>query len=216
MTTEQLIAEGRHLQRSCSLLRPQQNGPVVAMWYDWFERDETLPLPERHRLLTLDARRVPGLMPPLDGFINIFCEPQKWGDGHVEITPSWPARKGLALYAYPVAVLPPIDAVFARGSDRVGEWIQSHGWERTERYNDNFEEKDVVAGYERIWMQEYPLYSPSEAYAVLGGWHWPCADDDWHDLIDEQLVALTIRNAEPWIEAWRMRSGEFRVIHRIT
>ena len=51
---------------------------------------------------------------------------------------------------------------------------------------------------------------------LLGGWHFPMADDDWHELIDEQLIAFTIRDSEPWVEAWRMRAGQFRVIQRIT
>jgi hypothetical protein len=113
-------------------------------------------------------------------------------------------------------VLPPIDAVFARGSEAVGEWIRSHGWERTDRYNDNFKDAAIVREYEHIWTREFPLYSESDVYAVLGGWHWPCADDDWHALIDEQLMVLTVRDSEPWVEAWRTRTGQFRVIQRIT
>jgi hypothetical protein len=44
----------------------------------------------------------------------------------------------------------------------------------------------------------------------------PMADDDWHDLLDEQLMVFTIRDSEPWVEAWRTRTGQFRVIQRIT
>ena len=68
----------------------------------------------------------------------------------------------------------------------------------------------------KIWRSEYPLYFNSDIYAVLGGWHWPGPDDDWHDLIGEQLMALTIRDSEPWVEAWRMKNDEFKVIQRIT
>src|SRR5258708_31227352 len=42
--------------------------------------------------------------------------------------------------------------------------------------------------------REFPIFHhESDIYAVLGGWHFPCADDDWHDLIDEQLMVFTIR-----------------------
>jgi hypothetical protein len=33
-------------------------------------------------------------------------------------------------------------------------------------------------------------------YAVLK-LNFPCADHDWHDLIDEELMVFTIRDAEP-------------------
>ena len=51
---------------------------------------------------------------------------------------------------------------------------------------------------------------------MLGGWHFPFPDSDWADLIDEQLIALTIRDSEPWVEAWKMKNNEFKVIQRIT
>jgi hypothetical protein len=128
----------------------------------------------------------------------------------------WPRRAGTRLYVQPAAVLPPIDAVFARGSEAVGGWIASHGWNRSVRYNDNFKGYAIVEAYERIWAREFPICYESDIYAVLGGWHFPCADDDWHDLIDEQLMVFTIRNSEPWVEAWRTRTGQFKVIQRIT
>jgi len=136
--------------------------------------------------------------------------------GHVEVTPSWPKRTGTELYAYSASVLPPIDAVFARGSEHVHDWIRSHGWERTDRYNDNFKDAATVREYERIWFGEFPLYTDSDIYAVLGGWHLPCADADWDDLIDEGLMVLTVRDSEPWVEAWHTRTSEFKVIQRNT
>ena len=70
--------------------------------------------------------------------------------------------------------------------------------------------------YEKVMAGEFPLCFKSDVYAILGGWHFPFADNDWHDLIDEQLMVLTVRGSEPWVEAWRTRSGQFRVIQRIT
>src|SRR5436190_2078422 len=122
MTSEQLIEEGRKLQRPCVFLRPQ-------------------------------------------------------GAGRVEITPTLPKGGGTKLYAHPASVLPPIDAVFARGSDAVEAWIRSHGWERFDRYNNNFKDKAIVDVYDDIHRQEYPLYFDSDIYAMLGGWHGPGQDD---------------------------------------
>jgi hypothetical protein len=67
-----------------------------------------------------------------------------------------------------------------------------------------------------VWQREHPSYQRDETYAVLRGWHWPGSDDDWYDLIDQQLLVLTIQDAEPWVEAWRSRPGGLTVIQRIT
>jgi len=37
MTSEQLIVEGRKLERPCNFLRAHGSGPVAAIWY---ERDD--------------------------------------------------------------------------------------------------------------------------------------------------------------------------------
>jgi hypothetical protein len=214
MTPEQLIEEGRKLQRPCVFLRPQGSGPVAAIWHE--RDDDEIESTGHHCWLTVDARHVPGLQQSVTGYISVFTDEKKLRYGRVDVTPSWTKRTGTELYAHPAVVLPPIDAVFARGSEAVGEWIRSHGWERTDRYNDNFKDASIVGAYERVWMDEFPLYSESDVHAVLGGWHWPCADDDWHKLIDEQLMVLTVRNSEPWVEAWRTRTGQLKVIQRIT
>ncbi len=214
MTSEQLIEEGRQLQRPCVFLRPEVNGPVAAIWH---ERDDNeIESTSHHCWLTVDARHVPGLAPSVTKYLSIFSDEDNCQGGRVEVTPSWPKRPGTELYAYPASVLPPIDAVFARGSEHVGDWIRSHGWERTDRYNDGFKEAAVVREYERLWQREFPIYFDSDIYAVLGGWHFPMADDDWHDLLDEQLMVFTIRDSEPWVEAWRTVNGQFRVIRRTT
>ena len=214
MTPEQLIAEGRKLQRPCTFLRPQGTGPVAAVWHE--RDDDEIESMGQRCWLTVDSQHIPGLPLSIHGYVSIFTDEEKRQGGRVEVASSWPDRRGAPLYAHRASVLPPIDAVFARGSDIIGDWIRSNGWKRTDRYNDNFKDAAIVSEYERIWMSEFPLYSESDVYAVLGGWHWPGEDNDWHDLIDEQLLVLTVRDSEPWVEAWRTRAGQFKVIQRIT
>jgi hypothetical protein len=214
MTSEQLVEEGRKLQRPCVFLRPLGDGPVAAIWHGR-DDDETEWTTERC-WLTVDARHIPGLPASVTGYISVFTDEDKSQGGRVEISASWPKRLGTELYAHAASVLPPIDAVFARGSEAVGEWIRSQGWERSDRYDDNFKGAAVVREYERIWRREFPFFFASDVHAVLGGWHVPMADDDWHDLLEEQLMVFTIGDSEPWVEAWRTRSGEFKVIQRIT
>jgi hypothetical protein len=199
MTLEELIAEGRKLERPCLFLRPQGEGPVVAVWH---ERDRDEIARTGHRaLLTVDTRHVPGLSAPTAGYLTIFTDHKRCEGGRIEQSASWPKRKGTPLYAHAASVLPPSDALFARGSQAVAQWHPDAA---------------VVQKYEDAWMREFPLYSSDEIYAVLGGWHMAWPEDDWHDLIDDQLMVFTLRDSEPWVETWRMRSGEFRVIQRIT
>jgi hypothetical protein len=200
VTPEQLIAEGRRLQRPSLFLRPQGPGPIAAVWH---ERDRgEIAATGHHCWLTVDASQVPGLPASMTGYLSIFTDQKRRQGGRVERALSWPKRAGIPLYAHPASVLPPVDAVFARGSPAVANWIGDAA---------------VAQEYERVWMTEFPLYfSSSDIYAVLGGWHFPWPDDDWADLIDERLMILTLHDSEPWVEAWHLRSGEFRVVQRTT
>ena len=199
--------------RPSLFLRPQGSGPIAAIWYDY---DEAEVDSTGHRLwLTVDARFVSNV-PATTGYLSIFTNEEKCQGGRVEVTASAPERAGVVLYAHAVPVLPPIEAVFARGSIDVEKWMRAHGWDRNERYNHNFKGRDVVQPYERIWMKEFPLYAGKDVYAALGGWHWPGPDDDWHHLIDERLIVTTFRDSEPWVEAWYTQREGFRVIQRIT
>lgn len=214
MTSEQLIAEGRKVQRPCTFLRPQGAGPIAAYWH---ERDkEKIKSSGWHCWITIDPKFVPGLPVEMGGYLRIMTDEKNGRDGRVEVVASWPGEAGTPLYAHSASVLPPVDAVFARGSDAVAEWIHSHGWEHTERYNSNFAEAAIVERYESVWFDEFPMFLKSDVYAVLGGWHWPCADEDWHELIEEKLMVMTFRDSEPWVEAWLARTGQFRVIQRRT
>jgi hypothetical protein len=105
--------------------------------------------------------------------------------------------------------------VITCGSTRVNQWLSENNWKREWRYNSNFRDKDVAQAYEAVERRENPLYWKG-AYASLGGWHigWP--DDDWHDLVDERLLVQTYMDSEPWVEAWELRSGAFKIIQRIT
>jgi hypothetical protein len=214
MTSEQLIAEGRRLQRPCLFLRPEAYGALAATWHDWNLQKKRMN-PNRP-LVTIDARRIPGNPLQDFGYLTVFIDEANCKAGKVEVASSWPTFPGTKLYAYPAEVLPPIEAVFARGSEEIGAWLTENSWSRDERYNDNFADREIVAPYMELWQKEFPLYFDSDIYAMLGGWHWPGADSDWYDLIDDQLMVLTFREAEPWVEAWRTRGGAFKIIQRIT
>src|SRR5271169_2738822 len=132
MTTEQLIEEGRKLQRPCAFLRSEGTGPVAAIWH---EPDDDEIASTGHRCwLTVDARQIPGLPHSVTGYISMFTDEEQCEGGHVKLAPSWPKRAGTELYAHSVSVLPPVDAVFQRGSDTVVEWLRANSWQRGWRY----------------------------------------------------------------------------------
>lgn len=214
MTSRELIAEGRRLERPCVALRPSGGGTAVAVWYDndEDENSETGWCPQ----LSVDASVIPGLGLTNGSWITLLTPDQSCEGGRIEIESARPKRTGTDLYAHPISVIPPVDAVFSRGSAAAHDWIRSHGWEPNERYNSNFGDAAIAEEYERIWFQENPMYRDDNTYAVLGGWHWPGSDDDWHELIDDTLLILTLRHSEPWVEAWRKKDGSFNVIQRIT
>src|SRR5262249_20732169 len=197
-----------------AFLRPQANGPVAAFWYE--RDDQEIRTEGHHCWLTVDARQVPGLPRSVGGYLSVFTDEKKLAGGRIEITEDWPQRSGTPLYAYPASVLPPIDAVFLLGNKPVGDWLRENGWQRDWAYNGNFKDKTVAEGYENAFFREYPLYLDADIYAMLGGWHLPFPDSDWRELMDERLVILTLRDSEPWVEAWYTKEDDFRVIQRIT
>ena len=214
MTPAELLAEGRRLERPCVLLRAQGPGTAAGFWYS--PDEDGISATGSRCWLSVDATFIPGLDPGISGYVTVYTNETSYRGGRIEITGEYPSRPGIPLHAQPASILPPIDAVLAKGSARVDEWLHANRWSRRTRYNDNFKDRAIVQEYERIYFEEYPLYRGDGVYAALGGWHWPGPDDDWHDLIDDHLMILTVHSSEPWVEAWRFRNGQFGVIQRIT
>jgi hypothetical protein len=210
MTAEELIQEGRRLQRRTILLEPEGSGERAAIWYG---RSEDEPSGGHRCWLSVDARFVPSFEG--QGWLSILTNDELCEGGRVEVSTSPHNSKGVALFPREISVLPPIDAVIARGSLAVDQWLNENNWRRDWRYNSNFRDRAIVEEYETIQQEENPLYW-KDAYATLGGWHMGWPDDDWHDLLDAKLLVLTYKDSEPWVEAWQMSSGEFKVIQRIT
>jgi hypothetical protein len=207
MTAEELIAEGRALQRPVVLLTEDGEGEPVAKWYGIEEDDEQC-------WLTVAARSIPNAPSTLDNYLTLYTSENSAKTGRIEVTPRWPDRDGIALYAQSENILPPINAVFLRGSSAVEEWLKTNRWQRTWAYNDNFPDTAMVKAYEGVWFDEFPLYRDGVA-AALGGWHMPWPDGDWLEYVDKQLLIFTVRDSEPWVEVWFER-GQLYVRQRRT
>jgi hypothetical protein len=140
---------------------------VAAIWH---ERDHDEICRTGYRCwITVDAQFVPGLTKSVAGFLSVFTDERNCQGGRIELHPVLPKRAGIQLRASEESVLPPVEAVFVRGSDAVGEWLAANDWPRGERYNDNFPDRAVVEKYQREWLKEYPLYRHDNTYAALGG-----------------------------------------------
>jgi hypothetical protein len=211
MTADQLINEGRRIQRRTVLLAPDVAGDCAAIWYDHKDREESAD--GCRCWLSVNGTFIPSRNKA--GWLSVFAEHRGGGGGRILVTPSVLKSDGIRLYAREIVVLPPLDAVISYGSLAVGQWLTENNWKREWRYNSNFRDRAVAEAYQAVERRENPLYWKG-AYASLGGWHvgWP--DEDWHELVNEKLLVQTYMDSEPWIEAWELRSGAFRVIQRIT
>jgi hypothetical protein len=211
MTIDQLIEEGRRLQRPTILLTPNGVGDCAAIWYGHDCEDE---LADGHRCwISVNARFVPSFEG--HGWLSIFTDDGSCRGGRVDVSLAAFKTDGVPLYPQEIQVLPPIDAVIARGSSAIERWLGENKWQRDWRYNSNFRDRAIVEKYQAIERRENPLYWES-AYATLGGWHMGWPDDDWHDLLDAKLLVQTYKDSEPWVEAWQLPSRQFKVIQRIT
>lgn len=213
MTIEKLIAEGRKLQRNCNFLKPTGSGEPVAMWFESDPDDESIT--DWRRWMTIRSDAVPQAHPRAIFYFSLYTKGLEVG--LVDFVDGWPPRDGIPLYAQPAEVLPPIDVVFALGSEEVGAWLAANGWLRNDRYNSNFGEASLVRQYEQTWISEHPIFKTDpEVYAMTGGWHLPGQDNDWHDLVPAKLLVTTLRDSEPWVEVFQMPYGDFKVCQRIT
>ncbi len=128
--------------------------------------------------------------------------------GRLVLSATWPKSNGIPLYAYQSEPIAPIEAVLGLGDSVIAEWLSSEAYEK--------EHQAFFEIYTGVWQTEYPLYGSNEDVAVLGGWHFPWPDGDWDELVDSQLLVLTLRDSEPWVEGWQEPSGVYRVRQRIT
>ena len=124
-----------------------------------------------------------------------------------------PLRSPVPLYAQRYISLPPIDAVFQLGSERVESYLVEQDWPRDEPFNSNFP-GETAHEYNGLWMGNCPMYL-NDIAAVLGGWNMPWPDGDFEDLLGSELLLWTFEDAEPWVEVFR-KETKYSVFQRIT
>ena len=211
MKTESLIREAERLAKPVVYLVPQGEGPTVGTWWGPIAgkvQDDV------HCWLALDCVATPLLDVP-SGTLAVYCEEGSLeGSAVVDRDPLRPNSPGRKLYAVGARSLPPMDALFRFGSDEIGSWLSSLGWQRDEFYNDNFPDP-VAREYEKVFQMQHPLYMNS-AWAAVGGWHLPWPDGDWEERLADRLLVTTYYESEPWLEVWANNNNELKVLGRIT
>lgn len=191
MELSEFRAEAEALSRDSVVLSQEGQGPVRGYWHS--DPGEGLCLSVSDR----------------GDWLNIYSTQNgEW----VEVTRE-PAVSACPLFGRPLKSLPPIDAVFLHGSERVQAWLGTCNWARDQPFNSNFPHP-TPALYEQVWQSGCPLFIP-DVIAVLGGWHFPWPDGDWAELAEQRLVVWTLRGAEPWIEVFADGS-DYTVYGRIT
>lgn len=216
MTEDQLIQEGRKLARPCVYLRDKGEAhQYAAIWRGTGVVPHSQG-PYRH-WLTIDCHFLIDSVAGSTGCLSVYTNEDDCQSGIVAIDPQRHLSTfthGTRLFALPGETLPPIEAVFKFGSSAVREWLDANNWDPDWGYSDNFKDRQPADVYQRTYQAQCPLYS-GNAYAVLGGWHFPWPDNDWEQLLQDRLIAWTFEESEPWVEVWEQNRA-FRVIQRIT
>lgn len=223
MNSDELIAEGRKLMRPSVYLEAEGEGPIAAYWHpfdgvtdEMEDAYEEAGEPCYFLRITIDSRFIPGWESQPASFVQVWFDAMDLEGGKIVMTKTPPTEYEAALHARTVDSFPPIEAVFSCGSDAVKKWANSLNWEPGSHYYVHFPVRPSGDPYEEIYLREDPLFQKSPPDAVLGGWHHLWLDDDFEELINGELLVTTYRESEPWVEAWKLRDGGYRVKQRIT
>lgn len=223
MTGDDLWEEGQNLGRPCVFLR--DTGPKGDLGAAWGGHG-LVPAPKgsyRH-WLSIDCwcykeflHHYGVKIGPPAGVLSVYTDDDGGGVATHNRNAKLSIKRGATpLYAHGGRSVPPIDAVFLRGSPAVKVWLKANKWKPEWGYNDNFKDKKPAKAYERSYQELCPLYSKSvTAHAVLGGWHFPWPDGDWAERVERSLLVWTFEDSEPWVEVWANAKG-YEVKQRIT
>lgn len=192
MDSQTFLAEAARLSRSCTVYKQDGMGTPSAFWHGV---EPGLCLSILH-----DKQ-----------WLNVVLGDDSSG-GTVE-TGSQASESDIRLYAQPETSLPPVDAIFFRGTDAVDDYLRHYEWPRDEPFNDNFPDS-IPVEYDRYWRTKCPLYRPGISL-VSGGWHIPWPDGDWYEFADAELIACTFLDSEPWVEIFKA-NGRYVVKQRVT
>ncbi len=217
MIIDFLMEEAIRLTRPCTWLVPEPNSEGIAAV--WGGAGIVNPPHEPHEhLMTFDCRFLPLELQNLQGCISVY---QDEDDEITELIRHDSTRElpfeislGINLYPFRTTSLPPLEAIFHFGSQKIQDLVSAQGWEGGWDYH--IPNKSIEHAYLRAYQAQNPLYLKRNVFAILGGWHFPWADGDWEKMLDQELLLWTFQDAEPWVEVWRDKNKKFHRLGRIT
>jgi hypothetical protein len=225
MTLDELIAEGESLARPSWVLRaqPTESGVVGCWGGGRGDMPDALP-PEvaafrgRRHIVTLSESLLADVG-VRQGPVSLFEWESVNGDRAPRVEADQRLRfrdlrfSGEPLFATPEPSFPPFAAVCLYGDGRVAEWLAGQGLTRHDYWQVT---DDLQAQYTAEWERR-SAFCRGAGDVIVGGWHFLWPEDDFFVPPELRLVALTLRDAEPWYEVWysRPRLG-FHARQRIT
>lgn len=213
MDWDLLLEEARALTRDCTLLLPCQD-PEQAVGFegeDFFQgRNEDY----RHQL-TVRSGLIARLAGAGDTWTSLIALPDGEDQGVVldwRFDPVGLPGDTRWLRSEPYPSLPPLEAIFRYGSERVGDWLGAVGWDREEPFSPDFPD-ELGERYDRHYLEQYP-HGRDDVRAVLGGWHnfWP--DGDWYLLCNYDFILSVRQPGGTWLELYA-RGEDWLIVPRL-
>lgn len=220
---DDLLREGEALARPCFLLTTEGEGKPGAYWggvrTDSDALRETPAIRDVAHLLTLDsalvaAAGIPVRANPISLYeVTMSAGPQLRMAESAAVAFETLACSGDALFAVPASSFPPLAALCLHGGDVVSGWLASLGLERHQY--EAAAAAPMGQDYEDVWL-ERSAFHRQDCDVIVGGWHQQWPDDDFYVPREMRLVAITLRDAEPWRELWRSEAGNLSARERVS
>ncbi len=216
MTLEELIGEGEALARPSLVLTRDGDGPVVGfLGGERVDHPNAVPaeaimIDSQEHLITIDTEPLQGVGIPVNSAsVGVVEVTLTRGDDTFRVLESDRpatelARGGEPLHAQSALSFPPLAAVCLYGSDRVAQWLADNGLERHDYLS--AEVLELGAEYADVYVDRSPVILPG-VDAVVGGWHDLWSDDDFYYPLEMRRAVLTLPEAGPVRELWRVQGG---------
>ncbi|MBP9892239.1 MAG: hypothetical protein KBG84_10075 [Planctomycetes bacterium] len=215
-----LIAVAQRIARRAFVLYENPNaGPCAGFWCG---RDISLHGELAVHFLTINAPGVLSSIAPAIPSLSLYTNGI---DAKLHMPPATElaalSQSAPKVYALPhLSMPPPWGLEFVLGNKRPNERApaSSRILDTPVTHPDIV---DALQRYEQFFFEHDPLYHHAhselgDAIAMVGGWHHAWPDEDWETRLEDQLVITTLARAEPWIEVFRTRAGDWEVCTRIT
>ena len=213
MTLEELIAEGESLARPSWILSTQPAESGVAGFWGGERGDLPDSLPPEvtafrgRRHIVSVSESLLAEIGVRHGPVSLFEWESVQGEQALRVEADQRLHfqdlrfNGEPLFATPEPSFPPFAAACLYGSARVAEWLGGQGLTRYDYWRVT---DDLQAQYMAEWERR-SAFCRSVGDLIVGGWHFLWPEDDFFVPPELQLVALTLRDAEPWFEIWYSR-----------